>query len=107
MGDWRGEVMTKLREIVLEAGPGLAEEWKWDTLVWSQNGLVCAIGAFKDNTGLNFFKGASIPDPEGLFNAGLEAKTSRSVRFYKGDSINEPALKDLVRAAIALNIAKK
>src|SRR5438105_4676073 len=107
LGDWRGEIVTKLRQVVLEADPEIALEWKWDTAVWSHNGLVCAVGAFKDNAGLNFFKGASLPDPNKLFNAGLDAKGSRSVRFYKGDPINESALKELIRAAVAYNVAAK
>lgn len=103
LGDWRGPLVAKLRDIIQEADPALTLEWKWDTAVWSYNGLVCAIGAFKDNAGINFFKGASLKDPHKLFNAGLEAKTSRSVRFYKDDTINESALKDLIRAAVDLN----
>lgn len=103
LGDWRGDVMSRLRKLVLEAVPDITEEWKWDTIVWSHNGLVCAAGVFKDNAGLNFFQGALLPDPAGLFNAGLEAKKSRSVRFYKDDKINEPALKDLVRTAVSYN----
>ena|SRR2546428_6267444 len=107
LNDWRGEMVAKLRKIVLETDHDITEEWKWDTAVWSQNGLVCAVGAFKDNVGINFFKGASLPDPHKLFNAGLEAKASRSVRFYKGDKINEPALREIIRAAVALNKTKK
>src|ERR1700674_239624 len=100
LDDWRGEIIAKLRKLVFEADPDITEEWKWDTAVWSHNGLVCAVGAFKDNVGINFFKGASLPDPHELFNAGLEAKTSRSIRFHKGDAMNESALKDLIRAAV-------
>ena len=107
LGDWRGQIVAKLRQLVREADPDITEEWKWDTAVWSHNGLVCAVGAFKDNAGLNFFKGASLPDPNNLFNAGLDAKNSRSVRFYEGDTINEAALKDLIRAAVAYNVASK
>lgn len=103
LGDWRGEILAKLRPLVLEADPDITEEWKWDTLVWSDHGLVCAIGSFKDNVGINFFQGAKIADPDNLFNAGLEAKNSRSVRFYQGDEINQPALKQLIQAAVAYN----
>ena len=84
LGDWWGDVVARLRDIIHEADSRMTLEWKWDTAVWSHNGLVCAIGAFKDNAGINFFKGASFPDPHNLFNAGLEAKTSRSVRFFEG-----------------------
>lgn len=104
---WRGEIVDRLRKIVHEADPDITLEWKWDTAVWSHKGLVCAIGAFKDNAGINFFKGASLKDPHNLFNAGLEAKTSRSVRFFKGDKINEVALKDLIQAAVSYNTTKK
>jgi hypothetical protein len=107
LGDWRGQIVAKLRQLVLEADPDITEEWKWDTAVWSHKGLVCAVGAFKDSAGLNFFKGASLPDPNKLFNAGLDAKSSRSVRFYEGDTMNESALKDLIRAAVAYNVAGK
>ncbi len=103
LGSWRGEMFANLRKIVLAVEPTLVEDWKWDTLVWTSNGLVCAVGAFKDNVGLNFFKGASLADPKKLFNAGLDAKTSRSVRFYAGDKIDEAALKELVRAAVSAN----
>jgi len=103
LGGWRGEVVQKLSRFVAEAAPEATLEWKWDTAVWSQNGLICAVGAFKDNAGLNFFKGASLKDPHKLFNAGLEAKTSRSVRFYEGDKIDEDQLKDLIKEAVDLN----
>ncbi len=106
LGGWRGQLVSKLSKIILEADPELTLEWKWDTAVWSHNGLVCAIGAFKDNAGINFFKGASLSDPHKLFNAGLEAKTSRSVRFYEGDKINEPALKNLVHEAVEFDQKK-
>ena len=96
--------MPWLRKLVLEAAPDLTLEWKWDTAVWSHNGLVCAVGAFKDNAGLNFFKGASLPDPNKLFNAGLDAKKTRAIDFREGDAVDESALKDLIRAAIAHNV---
>ena len=99
LGDWRGAMLAHLRQLILEAVPGITEEWKWDTAVWAHKGLVCAAGVFKDHVKLNFFKGASLQDPQGLFNAGLEAKASRAIDFNEGDDINEPALKDLVRAA--------
>jgi hypothetical protein len=107
LDDWRGETFAKLRKLVLEADPDITEEWKWDTAVWSHDGLVCALAAFKDNVGLSFFKGASLPDPHKLFNAGLEAKISRAVKFYKGDTIDGPPLKALIRAAVAYNKTKK
>jgi hypothetical protein len=105
--DWRGDLMAKLRTIINEADPGLQEDWKWDTPVFASNGNVCAIGAFKESVKLNFFKGASLPDPNHLFNGGLDAKASRSIDFGKGDRINERALHDLVRAAVAKNRGKR
>ena len=104
LGDWRGKLIAHLRKVVLAAAPGITEEWKWGTPVWVQNGLVCAAGAFKDHVKLNFFKGASLADPKKLFSSGLEAKASRAIDFAKGDKPNEPAIKELVRAAVALNM---
>jgi hypothetical protein len=107
LGDWRGETMAKLRKIITSADSSLAEEWKWDTPVFTSNGNVVAIGAFKEGLKINFFKGASLADPHHLFNGGLEAKTSRTIDLKKGDSINETALKELVRAAVAKNGGKR
>ena len=103
MGDWRGKTIARLRKLILDAAPDLAEEWKWDTPVWSHRGNVVAAGVFKDHVKLNFFKGASLDDPTGLFNAGLEAKTSRAIDIAEGEEIDESALKDLVRTAVAYN----
>jgi hypothetical protein len=97
--DWRGPRMTALRKIINEADPNLKEDWKWDTAVWTAKGNVLALGAFKDHLKLNFFKGASLDDPNGLFNAGLDAKATRSIDLYENDTIDEQALKELVRAA--------
>jgi hypothetical protein len=104
--DWRGERLARLRELIHEAAPGIIEEWKWGTAVWSQNGNVVAAATFKDYVKFNFFKGASLPDPAGLFNAGLEAKTSRSIDLHQSDNLSEAALKELLRAAVALNVAR-
>jgi hypothetical protein len=105
LGDWRGRMYAQLRKLVLEAAPEITEEWKWGTAVWAHKGLVCSVGVFKDHVKLNFFKGASLKDPSGLFNAGLEAKASRSIDFNEGERIDEPKLKDLVRAAAAYNLS--
>jgi hypothetical protein len=105
--DWRGDLMTRLRAIINQADPSLKEDWKWDIPVWTSGGNVCAIGAFKESVKLNFFKGASLPDPHGLFNGGLEAKASRSIDFRKGDEVDGSALKDLIRAAVGHNAAKR
>ena len=103
LADWRGELLARLRKLILEASPELTEEWKWDTPVWSYKGNVVAGGAFKDHIKLNFFKGASLKDSQSLFNAGLDAKATRGIDFHEGDEINETALKDLVREAVAYN----
>lgn len=103
LGDWRGQMLARLRILILQAAPELAEEWKWDTPVWSYKGNVVAGGAFKDHIKLNFFKGASLKDPHGLFNAGLDAKATRGIDFREGDEIDEPALQELVREAVAYN----
>jgi hypothetical protein len=100
-------MMAKLRKLILAAAPGLTEEWKWDTPVFAAKGNVLAIGAFKDHLKLNFFKGAALPDPHHLFNAGLEAKATRAIDIYEGDKLNEAALTELIRAAVALNTGGK
>jgi hypothetical protein len=107
LADWRGKTLARLRKLILEAEPGMREEWKWETPVWSYNGNVVAAGAFQDHIKLNFFKGASLKDPQGLFNAGLEAKTSRAIDIREGDKINAPALKALIRAAVAQNAGRQ
>ena len=101
--DWRGSLLARLRKLILEAAPELTEEWKWDTPVWSHKGNVVAGGVFKDHVKLNFFKGASLKDPNGLFNVGLDAKASRGIDFSDSDKLDEGALKDLVREAVAYN----
>ena len=105
--DWRGKMMARLRKLILEAAPELTEEWKWDTPVWSHKGNVVAVGVFKDHVKLNFFKGASLEDSKGLFNAGLDAKATRAIDIHEGEEINEAALKDLVRKAVAYNAGGK
>lgn len=105
--DWRGKLLTQLRKLILASAAGITEEWKWGTPVWSQNGLICAAGLFKDHVKLNFFKGAVLADPKKLFNSGLDAKATRSIDFHEGDKLNEAALKELVRAAVAANSGGK
>ena len=106
LADWRGKMLARLRKLIHDAAPDLVEEWKWNTPVWSLNGNVVAVGAFRSQVKVNFFRGASLDDPQRLFNAGLEAKESRAIDLHEGDRIDEPALKDLVRAAVALNRGK-
>ena len=103
LNDWRGTMIARLRKLILEAAPELTEEWKWDTPVWSHKGNVVAAGVFKDHVKLNFFKGASLEDPNGLFNAGLDAKATRAIDIAEGEEIDEAALKDLVRTAVVYN----
>ena len=103
LGDWRGTFLARLRKVILEAAPGITEEWKWGTAVWTHKGLVCGAAAFKNHVKLNFFKGASLKDPTRLFNAGLDTKTMRAIDFSEGDKIDASALKDLIRTAVALN----
>jgi hypothetical protein len=103
LGDWRGKVFARLRELILAADPDIIEEWKWNTAVWTHNGMVCAVGGFKDHVKMNFFKGASLEDPHGLFNAGLDAKATRAIDFHEEDKVDEPALKNLIHAAVAHN----
>jgi hypothetical protein len=107
LSDWRGKLLARLRKLILEAAPELGEEWKCDTPVWSHKGNVVAGGAFKDHIKLNFFKGASLKDPHGLFNAGLDAKATRGIDFHEGDEVDETALKELVREAVAYNKSGK
>src|SRR5258708_5146501 len=102
--DWRGHMIAQLRKLILEADPDLTEEWKWETAVWSHQGLVCAVGAFKQAVKMNFFQGAFLEDPQKLFNSGLEAKKTRAIDFREGDAVDESALKELIRAAVAHNI---
>ena len=106
LGDWRGKTLARLRKLIRDAAPVLSEEWKWNTPVWSHNGNVLAVGAFQDHVKVNFFKGASLDDSHGVFNAGLEAKASRAIDIHERDRINEAAFKDLVRAAVDLNGGK-
>lgn len=105
LGDWRGDMLARLRKLIRSAAPGLVEEWKWDTPVWSSNGNVLAVGAFHDHLKINFFHGALLAD-HSLFNAGLEAQKTRAIDIFEGDKINEAALKDLIRSAAELNTAK-
>jgi hypothetical protein len=106
--DWRGKTFSGIRRIILEADPEMVEEWKWmGTPVWSHGGIVCIANAFKDKVKLTFYEGASIADPDKLYNNGLEGKKWRTIDYFKDDKIKERELKDLVRSAVAYNLAKK
>jgi hypothetical protein len=102
--DWRGHMVARLRKLIREADPDITEEWKWDTAVWSHQGLVCAVGTFKNAVKMNFFQGAFLEDPQKLFNAGLDAKKTRAIDFREGSAVDESAVKNLIRAAVAHNI---
>ncbi len=104
LGDWRGELLARLRALVKEAVPDVAEEWKWrGTPVWSHDGNICTGETYKEVVKMTFFKGAALDDPAGLFNSSLEGNTRRAIDFREGDPVDETALKALVRAADALN----
>jgi hypothetical protein len=107
LDDWRGDMIAHLRKLVREAAPNIVEDWKWGVPVWAHNGNVAAASAFKDHVKLNFFNGAAVSDPHGLFNAGLDAKGSRAIDFSEGDKLKEQPLKELIRAAVAHNGSKK
>jgi hypothetical protein len=105
LADWRGRMIARIRTLVHEAAPDIVEEWKWDTPVWTHNGNVLAVGAFRDHLKINFFYGALLADHH-LFNAGLEAKTTRAIDLHENDDIDGPALKNLIRSAVELNNTK-
>ena len=107
LADWRGQLIAHLRKIILEMDPDITEEWKWETAVWSHKGLVCAVGPFKKVVKMNFFQGAALDDQHKLFNAGLDAKKTRAIDFHEGDAVDESALKDLIRVAVAYNLGQK
>jgi len=103
LDDWRGEMLSRLRALIKEADPEVAEEWKWRNPVWSHDGLICTGETYKNVVKMTFAKGASLKDPSGLFNSSLEGNTRRAIDFHEGDKLDEEALKTLFRAAVALN----
>jgi len=107
LAGWRGEKLAWLRKLVLEVDPSIIEEWKWETPVWSRNGNVLAFGAFKDHVKINFFKGALLDDPQGLFNSGLDAKKTRTIDMHEGESLPETSISDLIRRAVEINAGKR
>jgi hypothetical protein len=107
LGDWRGEMLGRLRALVKEADPEVVEEWKWRGVpVWEHDGMYCTGETYKSVVKMTFAKGASLSDPSGLFNSSLEGNTRRAIDFHEGEKINERALKALVRAAVKLNTSK-
>ncbi|QFQ86080.1 DUF1801 domain-containing protein [Paracoccus kondratievae] len=108
LGDWRGETLAQLRTLIHEADPEVVEEWKWRGVpVWSHDGIICTGETYKQVVKMTFARGASLEDPSGLFNAGLEGNTRRAIDLRAGDQIDAGALKALIRAAVALNQSKK
>ncbi len=105
LGDWRGEMLSRLRNLVKEADSEVVEEWKWGVPVWSHEGLICTGETYKNVVKMTFAKGAALKDPSGLFNSSLQGNTRRAIDFHEGEKIDEEALKTLVRAAVALNKA--
>jgi hypothetical protein len=108
LGDWRGETLAQVRRLIHDAVPDVQEEWKWmGTPVWSHEGIICTGESYKQAVKLTFARGASIEDPEKLFNSSLEGNVRRAIDFREGETINEAALKQLVRAAAAANAAAR
>jgi hypothetical protein len=108
LGDWRGKMLAKLRKIILAADPEIVEEWKWrGTPVWSHGGIVCTGETYKAVVKMTFAKGASLPDPAGLFNSSLDGNVRRAIDIREGDKVDVTALKNLIRAAVALNLEGK
>ena len=108
LDDWRGRTLSRVRQLIKEADPEIVEEWKWRGVpVWAHNGLVCTGETYKNIVKLTFAKGASLKDPDDLFNASLEGNVRRAIDISEGDSINEAALKNLIRAAVAQNLEGK
>jgi hypothetical protein len=108
LGDWRGKMLAKVRTIIHQADPEIVEEWKWrGTPVFSHGGIVCTGETYKNVVKLTFAKGAALEDPSGLFNSSLDGNVRRAIDIHEGDKVNEAALKDLIRAAVALNLKGK
>lgn len=107
LGDWRGETLARVRAIIKRAVPDVVEEWRWRGVpVWYHDGIICTGETYKNAVKMTFAKGASLADPSGLFNASLEGNTRRAIDFHEDDTIDEKALKALIRAAVALNTSK-
>jgi len=107
LGDWRGEMLSRLRALIKEADPGVEEEWKWRGVpTWSHDGIICTGETYKNVVKMTFAKGASLKDSSGLFNASLDGNTRRAIDFRENEKIDEKALKALIRAAVTLNQSK-
>ncbi len=107
MGDWRGKMLSQLRDLIKQADPEVVEEWKWRGVpVWSHNGILCTGETYKTVVKMTFAKGASLDDPSGLFNSSLDGNVRRAIDFHEGARVDEEALKALVRAAVTLNSSR-
>jgi len=108
LADWRGSLLARIRSIIHAADPEIVEEWKWRGVpTWSHNGIVCTGESYKNAVKMTFAKGAALDDPSGLFNSSLEGNVRRAIDFHEGDKVDEKALKNLIRAAVALNLDSK
>jgi len=113
LNDWRGKTLARVRALIKQADPEIVEEWKWakatspGTPVWSHDGIICTGETYKSVVKMTFAKGAALKDPSGLFNSSLDGNVRRAIDIHEGDKIDEPALKDLIRAAVALNLKGK
>jgi hypothetical protein len=103
LGDWRGETLARLRKLIRDAVPGVVEEWKWGTPVWSHEGIICTGETYKGKVKLTFLKGASVPDPAQLFNSSLDGNARRAIDIAEGEKLDATAFKALIRATAALN----
>jgi hypothetical protein len=107
LGDWRGKLLARLRALITSSDPKVIEEWKWNVPVWSRDGIICTGESYKSTIKLTFAKGASVDDPKGLFNSSLEGNTRRAIDFHEGDTVDDKALRALIRSAIKVNAARK
>ena len=107
LAGWRGEALARMRKLILEAAPGVTEEWKWGGPVWSHHGIICTGESYKNAVKLTFAHGASVPDPKRLFNSSLEGATRRAIDIHEGEKVDATAFKALIKAAVARNAAAK
>jgi hypothetical protein len=108
LGDWRGEMLSRIRTLIKQADPEVVEEWKWRGVpVWYHDGMICTGETYKDHVKMTFAKGAALKDPSRLFNSSLEGNTRRAIDFHEGDEVDEKALKALIKAAVKLNTSDR
>ena len=107
LGDWRGESLSRMRKLIKQADPDVVEEWKWMNPIWSHDGIICTGESYKNHVKLTFAKGAFLKDPARLFNSSLDGNVRRAIDIHEGEDVDEPAFKELVRQAVALNRSGK